>query len=286
MKRVFNLLMSVCVATVDAVVDAACKLAGKPRTKCVVLAYHAVNVKERPLFSKQMDVVLRHSKPVHAYAETLPAGGGHFTAITFDDGLENIIPNALPELEKRNIPSTLFIVTDFLGRGRDWEHRGGEDTRQESVMSEEQLRKLPSELVTIASHSMTHPFLPSLDRTKLLQELRGSRVKLEQMLNREVKLFSFPYGAFNPLVLDTCRDAGYERVFTALPVFAIAQPKEFVTGRVGIGCEDWPLEFRLKLAGAYRWLPYAYTLKRQIFSAIRGSARKPVKQETGEKRVA
>lgn len=286
MKRMFNLVMSLLVAAADQVLDVVCRVVGRPRNRCVVLAYHAVSAKERARFGEQMDVLLRNTKPVPADADALPAGGGRFAAVTFDDGLENIIPNALPELERRNIPSTLFIVTEMLGRGRDWEHRGGEDTRQEKVMSEEQLCKLPSKLVTIASHSMTHPFLPSLDRVALQQELRGSRLKLEKMLNQKVRMFSFPYGAFNADIIEACRDAGYDRVFTALPVYAITTPKEFVTGRVGVNTEDWPVEFRLKLAGAYRWLPYAFALKRRLFSALRGGGKKPVNQNTGEKRVA
>jgi hypothetical protein len=63
-----------------------------------------------------------------------------------------------------------------------------------------------------------------------------------------------------------CREAGYERIFTTLPVFAFAEPGEFVVGRVRVDPTDWPLEFRLKLAGAYRWLPAAFAFKRLIVS--------------------
>ena len=118
------------------------------------------------------------------------------------------------------------------------------------------------------------------------QELTGSRIKLKEILNRDVNLLSFPYGAFNDSVVDGCREAGYERVFTALPVFAFSEPREFVTGRVGTAPTDWPIEFRLKLAGAFRWLPYAYSLKRRILSVLRGQAGKRVQLKTGEKRIA
>lgn len=105
---------------------------------------------------------------------------------------------------------------------------------------------------------------------KLLEELTGSRVKLESLLNQEVKAFALPYGAYNDTVLKSCREAGYERVFTGLPVFAFAQPREFLTGRVVVGLTDWPIEFRLKAAGAYRWLPWAFALKRRILAGARG----------------
>jgi peptidoglycan/xylan/chitin deacetylase (PgdA/CDA1 family) len=206
--------------------------------------------------------------------------------VTFDDGFQNIVDNALPELSKRGIPATLFVVTESLGGNRGWEHLGGDDTRQERVMSVEQLRQLSPELVTVGSHTMTHPLLPTIETSQLMRELSGSRLKLEQILNRKVNLLSFPYGGFNDTVVEGCREAGYERVFTALPVFAFSQPREFVSGRVGAAPTDWPIEFRLKLAGAFRWLPYAYTLKRRIRSVFGGANVKRVRMNTGEKRTA
>jgi peptidoglycan/xylan/chitin deacetylase (PgdA/CDA1 family) len=286
-KRILDLAISLIVGIWDLLSDMASWLVGRrPTTRCVVLAYHAVSPDERSQFSRQMDVLLRHARPVRADAAALPAGGGWYAAVTFDDGLESIIDNALPVLKEKGIPVTLFIVTDILGRNRDWEHRGGDDTRHERVMSEEQLRKLPSELVAIGSHTMTHPFLPSLECAQLQQELTGSRLKLERMLDRRVTLLSFPYGAFDDRIIEDCREAGYERVFTALPVFGLTTPGEFVTGRVGVAPGEWPIEFRLKLAGAYRWLPYAYSLKRRVLSVVRGQAAQRVEKKVGEKRVA
>ncbi|MGO9085603.1 MAG: polysaccharide deacetylase family protein [Candidatus Sulfotelmatobacter sp.] len=239
----------------------------------MVLAYHSVPAEQRGLFVQQMEMLLGQAKIVHSDVEALPEEGGHYVAITFDDGYDDIVENALPELSKRSMPSTVFIITNLLGCKRNWEHRGGEDTSEVSLMSPEQLRRLPSDLVRIGSHTMSHAFLPKLEPGKLQEELAGSRMKLEKLLNREVKTFALPYGAYNDAVLKSCREAGYERVFTGLPVFAFAQPREFLTGRVVIGLTDWPIEFRLKAAGAYRWLPWAYTLKRRILSATRGKRR-------------
>jgi peptidoglycan/xylan/chitin deacetylase (PgdA/CDA1 family) len=207
-------------------------------------------------------------------------------AVTFDDGLESILDNVLPELRMRSIPVTLFAVPDALGRNRAWEHRGGDDTRNERVMSREQLARLPSELVTIGSHSLTHAFLPTTDEKQLERELAGSRAELEKILDRPVKLFSFPYGGFNEQVIEGCRNAGYERVFTALPFRAFSRPGEFVTGRVGTAPTDWTIEFRLKLVGAYRWLPYAFLWKRRVLSVVRGRRGKSPGLKVSQKKVA
>ena len=98
------------------------------------------------------------------------------------------------------------------------------------------------------------------------QLAEAARTKLEAMLDRHVREFSFPFGAFNERLMEFCREAGYERAYTTLPALAVKRPNEFVVGRVRVDPTDWPLEFRLKLAGAYRWLPMMFSLKRKIFS--------------------
>jgi len=283
-KRIIFLIGSLFVEAGDLLRNNARKLLGlRPRGSCVVLTYHSVTSEERPLFARQMDTLLRYAKPVRADIEALPPEGGRYAVLTFDDGMQNIVDNALPELEKRSIPATLFIITDVLGKIPDWECFGPRDTGEEHVMSEEQLRKLPSDMVEIASHTMTHPVLPQIDREKLAQEVEGSRAKLAKMLGREIKLLSFPYGAFNDDVVDACRKAGYERVFSVLPYFAFSEPQEFLTGRMGVCPTDWPIEFRLKVLGAYRWLPFMFDLKRKVLSRLRGQPARELGLKPGEK---
>ena len=163
-KRLLNLAISSLFAVGDWVITRVRRLLGQaPASRCIVLAYHSVSAGERSSFARQMDVLLRLAKPVPADLGVLPSDGAAYAAVTFDDGFQNIVDNALPELRQRQIPSTLFIVTESLGTNRAWEHRGGDDTRDEQVMSAEQLSKIEPELVSIGSHTMTHSFLPSID---------------------------------------------------------------------------------------------------------------------------
>jgi peptidoglycan/xylan/chitin deacetylase (PgdA/CDA1 family) len=120
------------------------------------------------------------------------------------------------------------------------------------------------DLIRLGSHTKTHPFLPKLSDEDAQNEIFLSRVKLEQMLGREFRLFAFPYGAFNDRLVRICREAGYSRVFTTLPYLAELTAEEFVSGRVTVEPTDWPVEFYLKLCGSYRWLPIAFSLKRKL----------------------
>ena len=50
-------------------------------------------------------------------------------------------------------------------------------------------------LITIGSHSLSHPILPSIDDAALEREVTASRRVLEQRLGRNVDLFCYPNGA-------------------------------------------------------------------------------------------
>jgi peptidoglycan/xylan/chitin deacetylase (PgdA/CDA1 family) len=264
-SRTFKLSISLVFISVCAVGDALRDLFGvRRRGYCVVLYYHAVATKHRTLFSRQMDILLRLTTPIPANSVKIPQPGEKFAAITFDDGLENIIENALPELKARQIPSTVFIVPESLGRAPIWMDIPSGSTNVPRVMSREQLLNLDPSLVTVGSHSLTHPNLTRVGIAEATRQISDSRTALREMLDREVSLFSFPYGAFNDELIKCCRETGYERVFTSLPSLALTNPGEFALGRISVEPTDWALEFRLKLLGAYRWLPGAIALKRRL----------------------
>ena len=96
--------------------------------------------------------------------------------------------------------------------------------------------------------------MTSLSEEAATAELRKSRIDLEAILGRPVALFAFPYGRHNESLVRWCKEAGYQRVFTIQPKLAFSEAGEFVTGSCAVSPTDWPLEFKLKLLGAYQWL--------------------------------
>jgi len=235
----------------------------------VVLYYHSIPKEKRSAFARQMDELIRWSKPMPADVRRSLPSGARYVAVTFDDGYQNNIDNALPELTQRDIPATFFVVTGALGGTPNWRSYSADLARYEPIMTAEQLGKLPSGLVQIGSHTRTHPMLTQLSEEEARRELSESRRRLSEITNSEVKLFCFPYGAFDDNLITWCREEGYDRVFTTLPHMAFSEADEFVVGRVMSDPDDWPLEFRLKLFGAYRWLPFASSFKRRVLSKMR-----------------
>jgi peptidoglycan/xylan/chitin deacetylase (PgdA/CDA1 family) len=258
-KRLVKLAISLGVFCYSYLLAKMMRLVGKPIPgRCVVLYYHAIPFDRRKQFARQMDTLVRRAKAIPADRMTPLSVGERYAAVTFDDAFESVLYNAVPELEKRKIPATIFVIAGRMGQAPGWEGY------PERTMTLEQIEQLPADLVTIGSHTVTHPVLPALSEQEARTELSESRAKLEEVLHRRINLFSFPFGAFEKKMAEWCREAGYERIFTTLPHPAFSSPQEFVTGRVPVEPDDWPLEFNLKLFGAYCWLPWAFSLKQRL----------------------
>ena len=236
---------------------------------CVVLYYHALTVENKNRFKRQMDDFIRWANPIRADTKDLNGNRRLHAAVTFDDGFQSVLENALPVLIERKIPCTLFVPTGFLGCHPKWNNLNQSRDKNERVMTAEQLKNIPLDLVSIGAHTVTHSKLSILSNEEAERELYNSKKELELIIGRDVKMFSFPHGEYNNSLVDLARKAGYERVFTTSPAFAFSRPREFLTGRVWVAPTDWRAEFLLKLLGAYCWLPFAFLLKRKAVNIVK-----------------
>ncbi|GAC1663325.1 MAG: hypothetical protein NVS9B4_17980 [Candidatus Acidiferrum sp.] len=241
---------------------------GHPRDpEWVILNYHGISPDQRELFSRQMDCLVRCAKAIPADSSTRLEPGHRYASVTFDDGLANLIENALPKLRQRGIPAAVFVVAGKFGQCRDWPVYNAGSPENERMFTAEELKAVSKDVV-VGSHTLTHPILTQVSEEQVYDELEGSCRVLEDILNQKIALFSFPYGAFNKQVVTRCRQAGYTRAFTTLPSLSVSDEKTFLMGRVPVDPNDWALEFRLKLFGAYRWLPVAFAAKRRLLGFL------------------
>jgi peptidoglycan/xylan/chitin deacetylase (PgdA/CDA1 family) len=67
-------------------------------------------------------------------------------------------------------------------------------------ISWEQVRQLDPSLITIGSHTLSHPILPTIGDTALEHEVNESRRVLEERLGRQVDLFCYPNGSHDDRV--------------------------------------------------------------------------------------
>jgi peptidoglycan/xylan/chitin deacetylase (PgdA/CDA1 family) len=254
LKRLIKLGISLLVWTGDNLAARGRRLLGcSSPARGVVLYYHAVTASQRVAFARQMDLLLRLARPWRADDEVHDASGLH-VAVTFDDGFASVLENALPELKRRQIPCAVFFPTGCWNSRPGWVKDPAQPAFGERVLSREELRALAAEpLVTIGSHSVSHPNFLALDSRAATREFAESKRDLEAEVERPVDIFSFPHGAHNRRLVNLARESGYRRLFTIEPRLVNPADPGLLVGRVSTEPDEWPLEFRLKLAGAYRW---------------------------------
>lgn len=192
--------------------------------------------------------------------------GTHRVAVTFDDGYQSIFFNALPILIRMRIPATIFIPAGFIGKAPAWIEDPGNPSLKEKVMTESQLRELPKDLITIGSHTSTHPYLSKLSKESIVREISESKNVLEIILSIPVDMISIPYGDIFHLIKheDLFNQAGYKKVFLSntVPLEKRKKNYPFFIGRTLVTMDDWPIEYRLKFMGAYQWLHTVIRIKK------------------------
>lgn len=227
------------------------------KASVIVLCYHGIPSASQRSFHKQMhiikDRVFRwNENPEHdKQTNTTP-----LVCITFDDAFENLLDNAIPILEEFQVPALIFAVPGNLGKTPNWNIASDHPEAAEKTMTAEQLVTLSKNpLITIGSHTQTHPDLTQLPPEKIKYELAESKRVLEQLLFQPVEDLALPHGAFNDTVLQIARQVGYKRIFTLEPkLISSGGMQKGVIGRFSISPDVWPIEFRLTCAGAYAWL--------------------------------
>jgi peptidoglycan/xylan/chitin deacetylase (PgdA/CDA1 family) len=126
--------------------------------------------------------------------------------ITLDDGYVGHYEHVLPLLQKYQVPATFFVFpgkVDGTVAGR-------------STLTWDQLKIMAADpLVTIGSHSVTHPpDLRALSDEDLTYEVVESKRRLESELGIPIRYFSYPTGHYDERVAQAVADAGYMAAFT------------------------------------------------------------------------
>ena len=141
-----------------------------PTVVCVY--YHHVLAEERERFAAQMDHLIRWTTPLSSTAH-IPHAGGHYVIVTADDGWKSFADNAVPELAKRNIPVTIFVVSGRLSETVD-------GVTADRIVSDAELHDL-GRVTTIGSHTATHPRMTLLSEADARRELIESRTSLAHL---------------------------------------------------------------------------------------------------------
>jgi peptidoglycan/xylan/chitin deacetylase (PgdA/CDA1 family) len=165
----------------------------------------------------------------------------NLVGLTFDDGYENFLSAALPVLEDFGFTATVFVAGGMLGGSNSWDR-----APKMRLLDAHGICEAAARGVEIGAHGTYHVRLTKLDPVNLREEVEAGRQILDEVLERRVEGFCYPYGDLNSQVVRAVREAGYTYACAyknELPHSAHAIP------RLYIGESDRGLRFELKL----RW---------------------------------
>lgn len=221
-----------------------------------VLCYHLVAARApfsdphgvflpQALFARHLDAIAGRYKllTVGALWERIRHNPGvfGFGAITFDDAFASTARDAIPLLQERGMPCSVFVPTGWIGRPRP-------DVDGERILSATEIRELADAGVEIGAHTVDHVRLPDLSFGQALDQLTRSRATLEDLLGKPVRTMAYPYGALSAETELAAAQAGYEVACGCggpAPWRALNLPREPVFASTNA------LRLRLKIAGLY-----------------------------------
>jgi peptidoglycan/xylan/chitin deacetylase (PgdA/CDA1 family) len=137
---------------------------------------------------------------------------GKVVGITFDDGYQNNVRNALPVLTKNGFTATCYGVSSMMGGTNSWDEDSG--IAQKPLMTLQEWRDWRDASMDVGSHTRTHAALTKISVQQARDQIFTSRLELEQALGCEVRHFCYPYGWFGPEHRDMVKEAGYATATT------------------------------------------------------------------------
>ncbi len=185
-------------------------------------------------FSAQLDWLLENgyeTLSMEEFVSCLREGKGFpekSVLITFDDGYRGIYEYAAPELKKRGMKGTFFIITGMVGLPDDLY----------PYITKKELKKLAADpLFSIGSHTISHPHLDQLDPEQKKKEIGESRKLLQEWSGREIQALAFPYGAYDKEVLREIQAAGYDLSFAVQDRGLLHESPRYSIPRIYVGLE-------------------------------------------------
>ena len=128
--------------------------------------------------------------------------------ITFDDGLRSAYDIALPILKTCGYPATLFIRTNFIGKGNamTWDQlnllsENGFDIQCKTAMNPDMSRVKDSESFKVYFRAIQ-------------KEIRQSKKTVKNKLNRDCRYLAYAYGRTNNTIIALLKKEGFRGAFT------------------------------------------------------------------------
>jgi len=174
---------------------------------------------------------------------------GKVVGITLDDGYQSNLLHALPILKNMGFSATCYVVSGKLGQHNAWDEALG--MAQAALMGVEEMRTWVDAGMEVGSHTCSHADLNQISLAEARQELLESKSDLENLLQKPVTQFCYPYGHFSPEHESLVSQSGYVAATTTHRGRACTTDRMTALPRVPVVRSTYSPQFLLKVLTRY-----------------------------------
>ena len=169
---------------------------------------------------------------------------GKAALLTFDDGYEDFIFNALPVIKKYKAKAVIFIHTS----------RSSMSLKNSiPLIGLSQIKEIERQGVEISSHSHSHSNLKKLSVSELENDIQTSTQIIEKEISKKPEVFAYPFGLFTDQTIEILKNNGYKMAFTTDRGMVKMGSDSFRIKRFGISKDTSFIEFKARLTPASDW---------------------------------
>jgi peptidoglycan/xylan/chitin deacetylase (PgdA/CDA1 family) len=168
--------------------------------------------------------------------------------LTFDDGYQDVVDNAVPVLVELGFGATIFLPTGAI----DGTHPFSWYERPPPLLDWATVVELDrTSPVDFGAHTVTHANLLALDDAAASREIARSKEILEGRLGHPVTAFCYPAGLYGERERELVHASGFEVAVGAEPGPNGPDTDRLALRRIGVGPRDRLLDFRAKVGGGH-----------------------------------
>lgn len=156
-------------------------------------------------FLKENDFTVLPLQEIVAALQQRKSLPDYTVAITIDDAYLSVYEVAYPRLQAMGFPFTVFVATGDVDKGIP------------AFMNWQQIREMSENGVLFANHTENHEHLVRRKdkesaaewSQRITASIEAAQERLKQELGQAPALFAYPYGEFNPELIDIVKKLGY-----------------------------------------------------------------------------
>jgi peptidoglycan/xylan/chitin deacetylase (PgdA/CDA1 family) len=224
-------------------------------------------------FRRQMEFLHARGYYTPALADVLdenvPTRNGHHRPflLTFDDGYLDNFHYAFPVLKEFGFRAIIFLVADFSRRDNWWDLPDG--VPRAPLLEPAHIREMGANGIEFGSHTLHHPHLPTLSVAALNEEVVHSRTTIEEIIQKPVESFSYPYSDLDGSVRAAVMAAGYRCAFAVNTGPRVFSSDLFEIRRLNVENGAGRLSMHAKMSGTEKVLLYSWWRGKRSLASMR-----------------